>query len=42
MERFLETEEFRKLNVGFELDEGMAWPESEIIAFYSERSIWRK
>lgn len=42
MEKFVLTEDFKKLNVGFALDEGMANPTEEFIIFNGERSIWRK
>lgn len=37
---FVQSNEFRALNVGFSLDEGIASPTDEFIVFYSERSIW--
>ncbi|XP_059223911.1 aminoacylase-1 isoform X2 [Stomoxys calcitrans] len=40
LEEFLKTEEFRKLNVGFALDEGIATEDEKFVAFYAERSIW--
>lgn len=42
MRPFVETEEFRALNVGFGLDEGLASPTEEFPVFYAERSVWRK
>lgn len=42
MAKFVHTEDFKSLNVGFALDEGMANPGEEFILFYGERSIWRK
>lgn len=42
MEKFVLTEEFKALNLGFALDEGMASPTEEFIIFNGERSIWRK
>lgn len=42
MEKFVITKEFKALNVGFALDEGMASPTEEFIIFNGERSIWRK
>lgn len=42
MRPFVETEEFRALNVGFGLDEGLASPTAEFAVFYAERSVWRK
>lgn len=37
---FVQSNEFKALNVGFSLDEGIASPTDEFIVFYSERSIW--
>lgn len=42
MEKFVHCEEFRDLNVGFALDEGMASKGDHFILFPGERSIWRK
>lgn len=42
MAKFVHTEDFKALNVGFALDEGMANPTEDFILFYGERSIWRK
>lgn len=42
MARFVHTENFKSLNVGFALDEGMASPTDEFVVYYGERSIWRK
>lgn len=42
MEKFVHTPDFKKLNVGFALDEGMASPNNEFLLYYGERSIWRK
>ncbi|KAJ8920151.1 hypothetical protein NQ315_011811 [Exocentrus adspersus] len=41
MRKFVHTNEYRDLNVGFALDEGMASPNEEFALFYAERSIWR-
>lgn len=40
MAKFVDQEEFKKLNVGFSLDEGIASPDEEYPVFYAERSIW--
>ena len=40
MEKFVETEEFAKLNVGFFLDEGIANPSDDLRVFYGERATW--
>ncbi|ESO83652.1 hypothetical protein LOTGIDRAFT_222505 [Lottia gigantea] len=37
---FVKREEFRKLNVGFALDEGIANPGEEFKVFYGEKSFW--
>lgn len=42
MEKFVHTQDFKALNIGFALDEGMACPTDEFIIFNGERSIWRK
>lgn len=41
MMKFVHTPEFKALNVGFGLDEGIASPDEEFILFYGERSIWQ-
>ncbi|EDW82934.1 uncharacterized protein Dwil_GK22579 [Drosophila willistoni] len=41
MRPFVHTPEFRSLNVGFGLDEGLASPTEEFPVFYAERSVWR-
>lgn len=40
MEKFVKTEEFRALNIGFALDEGLANPGEECMTYYGERSAW--
>lgn len=40
MAKFVDTPEFRKLNIGFSLDEGIASATEEYPVFYAERSIW--
>lgn len=42
MRLFAKTEEFKKLNVGFSMDEGIAGPNDEFMLYYGERAIWRK
>lgn len=42
MRKFVHTDEFRRLNVGFALDEGIASPNEEYALNYGERCIWRK
>lgn len=41
MMKFVTTEEFRALNVGFALDEGMASETEVFPVYYGERSVWR-
>ncbi|KAG6655536.1 aminoacylase-1 isoform X2 [Carya illinoinensis] len=38
--KFVASEEFRKLNVGFAMDEGQASPGDEFRVFYADRSPW--
>jgi len=40
MKQFVKHEEFKKLNVGFALDEGLANPSDAFTVFYGERSLW--
>lgn len=42
MAKFVETNDFKKLNVGFALDEGIASPTEIYSVFFAERAIWRK
>ena len=37
---FVKRDEFKELNVGFCLDEGLANPEDAFTVFYAERSGW--
>lgn len=41
MQLFVQTNEFKSLNVGFSLDEGIASPDEVFPVFYAERSVWR-
>lgn len=41
MRLFVHSSEFRKLNVGFALDEGYANPSEKMSLFYGERAVWR-
>lgn len=41
MEAFVKTDDFKKLNAGFSLDEGLASETEVFPIFYAERSIWR-
>ncbi|XP_055906622.1 aminoacylase-1-like [Eupeodes corollae] len=41
MDKFVQTNDFKKLNIGFTLDEGRASPDEAFIVNYSERSMWR-
>eukprot|EP00252_Welwitschia_mirabilis_P014451 TRINITY_DN3174_c0_g1_i2.p1 TRINITY_DN3174_c0_g1~~TRINITY_DN3174_c0_g1_i2.p1 ORF type:complete len:418 (+),score=62.69 TRINITY_DN3174_c0_g1_i2:91-1344(+) len=40
VERFVQSEDFEKLNVGVVLDEGLASPNESYRVFYGERSPW--
>jgi aminoacylase len=42
MAEFVHTDEFKKLNCGFAIDEGVASPNEEFSLYYAERSLWRK
>lgn len=42
MRQFVKTADFRALNIGFSLDEGIAGPGEEYPLFYGERTIWRE
>ncbi|KAG4068365.1 hypothetical protein HA402_007885 [Bradysia odoriphaga] len=41
MRVFVHSDEFKALNVGFSLDEGIASPNEVFPIFYAERSIWK-
>ncbi|XP_017057636.1 aminoacylase-1 [Drosophila ficusphila] len=41
MRPFVNTLDFRALNVGFGLDEGLASPGDDFPLFYAERAVWR-
>ncbi|XP_065365133.1 aminoacylase-1-like [Calliphora vicina] len=41
MEAFVKTDDFKKLNVGFSLDEGIASENDIFKVYYAERSIWQ-
>ncbi|CAH0555897.1 unnamed protein product [Brassicogethes aeneus] len=41
MKKFVQTQEFKNLNVGFALDEGMASENDDFDVFYGERCIWQ-
>ncbi|KAG7214002.1 hypothetical protein KM043_001372 [Ampulex compressa] len=40
MKDFVHTEDFKALNIGFAMDEGVASPTENFYMFYGERSIW--
>ncbi|KAL3103546.1 hypothetical protein niasHT_025064 [Heterodera trifolii] len=40
MEKFVQTDKFRALNVGFTLDEGLASETDVFRVFYGERAVW--
>jgi len=43
MKLFIETDEFKKLNGGYALDEGLACPDDTIVVYYGERvCLWFK
>jgi len=42
MAQFVKTDEFRSLNIGFTLDEGLATIDDVIPLFYGEKTIWRQ
>lgn len=42
MEKFVETKEFKNLNAGFALDEGLASENDVYSVFYGERCVWCK
>ncbi|XP_075156647.1 aminoacylase-1B [Haematobia irritans] len=41
MRPFVQSNDFKSLNIGFSLDEGLASPTEEFPVFYAERSVWR-
>jgi aminoacylase len=41
MKEFVHTQEFKELNVGFEMDEGGPMSTEHFVIFYGERSTWR-
>lgn len=42
MKEFAVSDDFKSLNVGFSLDEGVASADDVYPVFYAERAIWRK
>jgi aminoacylase len=42
MKAFVNSDDFRKLNIGFLLDEGIASPTDVFSVFYGERTCWRE
>jgi aminoacylase len=40
MAQWIQTDDFRRLNVGFALDEGLANPADCYTVFYGERAVW--
>lgn len=42
MELFTKMQEFKDLNIGFALDEGLANPTDAFTVFYGERAPWCK
>lgn len=41
MAKFVHTEPFKALKIGFALDEGIASPDNEFLVYNGERSIWQ-
>ena len=41
MAKFVQSAQFKSLNVGFSLDEGLAGPEEEIPLYYGERNVFQ-
>ena len=42
MQPFVQTEEFKSLNVGFALDEGVISSDDKLCLVWAERASWRK
>lgn len=42
MKKFVLSKEFKDLNVGATLDEGITCESEEFVVFYAERCPWRK
>lgn len=42
MGKLIRTEDFKQLNVGFALDEGMPTQSDEFFVFYAERTSWSR
>lgn len=42
MALFVKTDNFKRLNVGFALDEGLASPDDSYVVYNGERIIWRE
>lgn len=42
MAKFVISDDFKALNVGFSLDEGIASPDNVFPVFYAERATWCK
>lgn len=40
MKQFVKTDDFKAMNLGFALDEGLANPTDSFTIFYGERSVW--
>lgn len=40
LKMFVKTNDFKALNIGFSLDEGIASPTDDFPVFYAERAIW--
>ena len=42
MEKFVQRQSFKDLNVDFDIDEGVPSDKEEYVLFYNERSSWGK
>lgn len=40
MKKFVQTQEFRNLKIGFALDEGLASEDDTYKVYYAERNVW--
>lgn len=40
MAKWVDSDDFKKLNVGFALDEGIASTDNSVTVFYGERTVW--
>ena len=40
MKKFVVSQEFKKMNIGLALDEGLASPTDEVPVYYGERNVY--